>query len=575
MGGRRAIWADAIYINQKDSKEKSWQVGLMGCIYSNSYTTLIFLGEGGQESGITMDDLATTGEEAFNHGFSGHFIESRAYEQLVKTEIKTYKEGKATQHANHTPRRLLSRVTNDVRQGAKHVPISSIICVTNCLWFQRVWVLQELVLSANSTFMFGFKIITADYLMAALILHCCIKPIRQFLYESAFWSGILSPVPREFLVESDFDERIPALKLFSQRPTMSEVKNTLKLLSILLKEICSSGVHMQATDPRDFVLALMGLVNEEEWNNTPIKINYEQSCRQVYGELKVSAISPAADNGDMACLLDSCQHTNCLPPAFLEWGCFTTQGIKDNSEALSRLKMLAHAIVNTLKADTKERFASHKDRIFLWENLFRVLIMALKSARRLRRWRGRPIYYRNPENCAVLLHAIAMDQILLTTGAFTVDYSKMGNSIIHEVDVDALYERSSSNHNDARLKVLLSLAERISASSNLSLEVVEESKAYLDTLKHSLDNSLDYTDPSIAISNVSPALRVGISITHTVSMRHALFQYQDKFIGIGPNRIGDGDNGVRFQDRAPFFILRPIGGNLDQLNGETFITGLN
>ncbi|PMD32080.1 HET-domain-containing protein, partial [Hyaloscypha variabilis F] len=40
----RTLWVDALCINQKDEREKSLQVGMMGSIYSHAERVLIWLG---------------------------------------------------------------------------------------------------------------------------------------------------------------------------------------------------------------------------------------------------------------------------------------------------------------------------------------------------------------------------------------------------------------------------------------------------------------------------------------------------------------------------------------------------
>jgi hypothetical protein len=39
------LWADAICINQKDERERNWQVQQMGKIYETAHHTILFLGE--------------------------------------------------------------------------------------------------------------------------------------------------------------------------------------------------------------------------------------------------------------------------------------------------------------------------------------------------------------------------------------------------------------------------------------------------------------------------------------------------------------------------------------------------
>lgn len=49
-GQKLPIWADAICINQKDTSEKSWQVAMMGKIFSQAHQVLIWLGRSSTEA---------------------------------------------------------------------------------------------------------------------------------------------------------------------------------------------------------------------------------------------------------------------------------------------------------------------------------------------------------------------------------------------------------------------------------------------------------------------------------------------------------------------------------------------
>jgi len=54
---KRLIWADAICINQSNSREKNHQVVQMAKIYQDALHTIIFLGESTPESNLIMDTL--------------------------------------------------------------------------------------------------------------------------------------------------------------------------------------------------------------------------------------------------------------------------------------------------------------------------------------------------------------------------------------------------------------------------------------------------------------------------------------------------------------------------------------
>ncbi|KAF2034954.1 hypothetical protein EK21DRAFT_55520 [Setomelanomma holmii] len=58
------IWIDSLCINQSDTKEKSWQVGLMRDIYRQAHNVIAWLGPADESSDSVMDYLDDLGRRA-------------------------------------------------------------------------------------------------------------------------------------------------------------------------------------------------------------------------------------------------------------------------------------------------------------------------------------------------------------------------------------------------------------------------------------------------------------------------------------------------------------------------------
>lgn len=115
----RRIWADALCINQNDIPERNAQVKLMGKIYGLAASTIIYLGHLTEDAANVLAAITWYATEADNE----------IYDELTGT--KPAADGDTEQAevdalVEVASRDLLSRP-----------------------WFQRVWVLQELVLSKS------------------------------------------------------------------------------------------------------------------------------------------------------------------------------------------------------------------------------------------------------------------------------------------------------------------------------------------------------------------------------------------------------------------------------------------
>ena len=125
-GQKRTLWADAICINQQDLEERSTQVSIMGKIYSQARRVLIWLGEETDRDSEAFDVMLQ--------------LEKVLHPQpLFIRDIRVI-----------TPPETYVRMVNSI-------PQSSWLQIANLLqrpWFQRVWVIQE-VLAAQSAQIFN------------------------------------------------------------------------------------------------------------------------------------------------------------------------------------------------------------------------------------------------------------------------------------------------------------------------------------------------------------------------------------------------------------------------------------
>ena len=155
------IWADAVCINQDNNEEKSEQVAMMGDIYLQAVRTRIWLGES---------------DKQFRRAFKGLRILGTQAEHLASLTGEESFEGKSRIFWKKMRRTFRSILTQrgDIFQYAREpyhnrADLKDVWAVLELPWFNRVWVLQEFVLSRD------ILVICGEFEMAwDLFYHSCL-----------------------------------------------------------------------------------------------------------------------------------------------------------------------------------------------------------------------------------------------------------------------------------------------------------------------------------------------------------------------------------------------------------------
>ncbi|KAG4439644.1 hypothetical protein IFR05_004893 [Cadophora sp. M221] len=147
--GVRAIWVDAICINQEDKTEKAHQIPLMRDIYGKAQRVLVWLGIGTDQSNKAIEWII---DDAYRHigAFSNvqfkSFPRNMHYKEVMKI-VKLMPEYFAR-------RRLRSQPKNQT------VPLYNPLAMEDILkrdWFSRMWTIQELVMAKEPLVICGTK----------------------------------------------------------------------------------------------------------------------------------------------------------------------------------------------------------------------------------------------------------------------------------------------------------------------------------------------------------------------------------------------------------------------------------
>lgn len=231
------LWIDAVCINQDDLAERSQQVAMMRDIYSSATRVTIWLGEEDEDSDVAFDALdLIMGNEPWPQDKS---------------------------------------VCADIRQHAG----SFYLCLTaRRSWWSRVWILQELAMSRSD-------------------------PIVVCGYKSAPWSMFIAAwqaITKESLADlgsrpnpntSTTAETALAndeLEVFSLTKVdlLHDLRQTVqKCGGHSLRKLFMISRTSAATDPRDRIYGLLGLLEEEARDpqlSMKIPVDYEKPCSETY-----------------------------------------------------------------------------------------------------------------------------------------------------------------------------------------------------------------------------------------------------------------------------------------------------
>ncbi|KAF4998689.1 hypothetical protein FGRMN_3015 [Fusarium graminum] len=246
------IWVDAICINQADKAERSEQVKLMRGIYSSADLVLGWLG-------AQDDDQIVTAVCAIKA--LGNIFRAAKWEEDNLMSLQWLKAS-----------------------GLVDIPLcdkiwKSIDYLGTLSYWTRVWILQENVLATTLFYVTSRVVIEYMSLMSVflmlgrlsnrLITDGVSKP--DFI-PSHVWL-VLCPPELTGSVGLRHIQQFGDAKLLHLRKATEQSAKTLRQIDIRLSQF---GSLLQATDPRDHIFGLLGLVS------LPIKPDYTKSVREVY-----------------------------------------------------------------------------------------------------------------------------------------------------------------------------------------------------------------------------------------------------------------------------------------------------
>jgi hypothetical protein len=287
------MWVDYLCINQRDDREKTWLVAMMGEIYKQADQVLAWLGPGDPESQKGIKFLNELGEKAYMCGFyHNHRIGHGIWPELASL----YSTLPGGFPFDSIPRRLILQVPglyqfmklghlfreiNGMHDKEKCVPIREINNIFGRPWFGRVWVLQEIALSQKAIFICGTMEISREKLAAAMNAYQCLHmAISGMLKDERI--GLSMYHYQVFC--SGFFRAVTMANAHRIKMTGFPLIALLRLTCVGSPNLKKHGPHhLNSSDPRDKIFALLGLASDQKaLSEKGVIPDYTKSTREVY-----------------------------------------------------------------------------------------------------------------------------------------------------------------------------------------------------------------------------------------------------------------------------------------------------
>ena len=257
------FWIDAICINQEDVHERSQQVTLMSKIYTQATHTMIWLGESDEYTEAAQSFL---GKVARNAG----------------VEVST-----SMGYVNPSARRLHGYM------GLKHLDTDeqvAFLAIMSRNWFFRMWVLQECVLSHRLGVLLGDLCFNYQLLLHAANVECVYGRDYSFA-KIAFAAAKKYPDFASSVLSENTLNSTQKLVFTGHLQEKVARGNLPDFLSVI-----TSSRSLIATDPRDKIYALLGIVSEFQCDNVSMAVpDYTKSIEHVFIEMTYSVMQARND----------------------------------------------------------------------------------------------------------------------------------------------------------------------------------------------------------------------------------------------------------------------------------------
>ncbi|KAF4962548.1 hypothetical protein FSARC_9326 [Fusarium sarcochroum] len=252
----RIIWVDAICINQQDEAERNHQVLQMNKIYSLAQVVDVWLGSATESSDAGVAFLEYFYSTVYHDsdqlvtGSATDVSESTGFAGKDRRATSIYPESTKSYHDFYAP--VLS-LLDDPKVAAD---LNHAVALLGNNWWRRIWTLQESVLCPNVLCWCGSKTFPFEYLLY-------LSYFLYFLVNHNVWPGAQIHSGMTLSVVRRVED------LRKQMVSHKRIGLALALYSTW---------NRAATDPRDKVIGLLGLVERRH----DLKPEYSWPVEKVY-----------------------------------------------------------------------------------------------------------------------------------------------------------------------------------------------------------------------------------------------------------------------------------------------------
>lgn len=304
------VWADAICIDQSNDQEKGHQVQKMGMIYQRASTVWSWTGPEDEDSKRGIQVMSR--------------IAALARSLQLQSVLDPYTDGISLEQRKQVMEKVYGALSND--SWLKDGDLMLAFSLTHRDYWKRLWVIQEVCLARSVAILCGTSQISWDEVQRAMALFSWLQALSTY-HPSGYsaFAANLSRISRSY----GFHHWTPPPAVWVSARIRSKGKFSMQLFQ-LMDETCNDTI-LKASDPRDRIYALLGLVCEDDQKDT--FVDYASPVPTVFVRATLLLLRRYGARVLMySGLAHQRQGDGLLPSWAIDWSCTTARatGLLDN-----------------------------------------------------------------------------------------------------------------------------------------------------------------------------------------------------------------------------------------------------
>lgn len=256
------LWVDYVCIDQQNETERTQQVSQMDATFGKATQTVVWLGSSSEDSKLAMDFLRELNRAAV----------------WIRSSFSSWSRFPFGEGATIPVVRDIQNVLDQALAALRNddsTLLSAIGSLFERPWFRRVWVIQERVLSMDCVVYCGSEHITWTEFYGGFWVLCGLRDYLNLVGTGQQDSSSLSI------------RLTGALDLVTPVAFTSGNSSLLQLFSLLSR--MAPKAQLQASDRRDYVYALLGLIDPDM--SPSISVDYRKDWATVQTEVAKACLA--------------------------------------------------------------------------------------------------------------------------------------------------------------------------------------------------------------------------------------------------------------------------------------------